>query len=139
MVQGHCYALNSDDGLTVTKRELPELYSDQEETDTRIVLYCAYAQAQGYGTIRIRSPDSDVFFIMLHYASSFEITILFDTGSGNKRRLLNISDLASQYAQRTCTALMSLHALNTHCDTTSAYKGMGKFDPSNISRNQKPS
>jgi len=128
VVQGYSYLLESDDGITVKQTEIPELYSDQEETDTRIVLYCAYVQEQGYGTIRICSPDSDVFFIMLHHASKFDITILFDTGTGNKRRLLNISDLARGYGQEMCTALMSLHAF-THCDTTIAYKGVGKVRP----------
>ncbi|MPC13645.1 hypothetical protein E2C01_006385 [Portunus trituberculatus] len=104
------------------------LYSDQEETDTRVILYCAYAQEQGYDGVRIRSPDSDVFFIALHHARKFELTILFDTGTGNKRRLINISDLARQYGQVMCTALMALHAF-THCDSTSAFKGIGKIKP----------
>ena len=51
------------------KTEIPEIFSDQEETDTRVILYCAYAQKQGYETVRIRSPDSDIFFILLHHAS----------------------------------------------------------------------
>ncbi len=44
VVQCHSYLLESDDGITVKKIEIPELYSDQEETYTRMVLYCAYAQ-----------------------------------------------------------------------------------------------
>ena len=128
VVQGHSYLLESDDGMTVKKTEIPELYSNQEETDPRIILYCAYAQQQGYDAVRIRSPDSDVFFIALHHASKFEITILFNTGTGNKRRLLNISDIAKEYGQVMCTALMSLHAF-THCDTISAFKGVEKVRP----------
>ncbi len=92
VVLGHCYSLHSDDGKTVSKNEIQEMFSDQEETDTRVVLYCEYAQAQGYDTVRVRSPDSDIFFILLHHASSFQITILFDTDAANQRRLLNISD-----------------------------------------------
>lgn len=131
VVQGHCYVLESADGEVVTKQEIPELYSDQEETDTRVILYCAYAQRQGYGVVRIRSPDSDIFFIALHHAQRFEITILFDTGTGNNRRLINISALAREYGQVKCTALMSLHAY-THCDTTSAFKGIGKIKPTKL-------
>jgi len=122
VVQGHSYLLESDDGITVKKTEIPELYSDQEETAARIVLYCAYAQEQGYDTVCICSHDSDVFFIMLHHASKFEITIRFATCPGNKRRLLNISDLAREYGQEMFITLMYRHAF-THCDTTSAYKG----------------
>ena len=128
VVQGRSYLLESDDGISVKKTEIPELHSNQEETDTRVILYCAYAQEQGYDVVRIRSPDTDVFFIALHHASKFDITILFDTGTGNRRRLLNISELAREYGQVMCTALMSLHVF-THCDTTSAFKGVGKVRP----------
>ena len=75
------------------------MYSNQEETDTKIILYCAYAQQQGYDAVQIRSPGSDVFFIALHHALKFEITILFDTDTGSKWRLLNTSDLAKEYGQ----------------------------------------
>ena len=84
---------------------------DQEETDTRTVMYCAYAQEQGYGTCICRS-DSDV--LLLHRASKFEITIFFLTGRG--RMLLKISDLA-KYGQDMCTSLIYLHSFN-HCDST---------------------
>ena len=127
-VQGCSYLLESDDGISVKKTEIPELHSNQEETDTRFILYCAYAQEQGFDVVRIRSPDTDVFFIALHHASKFDITILFDTGTGNRRRFLNISELAREYGQVMCTALMSLHVF-THCDTTSAFKGVGKVRP----------
>ena len=60
------------------------MYSNQEETDTKIILYCAYAQQQGYDAVQIRSPGSDVFFIALHHALNLEITILFDTDTGSK-------------------------------------------------------
>ena len=61
VAQDHCHSLQSDDGIIVKKTKVPELYSDQEETNTRIVLCCAYVQEQGYDTVRIGSPDSDIF------------------------------------------------------------------------------
>ena len=111
VVQGHVYLLESEDGMTVRKTEIPEIFSDQEETDTRVILYCAYAPKQDYETVRIHSPDSDIFFILLYHASKFDMKILFDTGSGNNRKLIDISDLSKVYGQELCTALMSLHAL----------------------------
>ena len=97
----------------------------------RVILYCAYAPKQGYETVRIRSPDSDIFFILLHHVSKFDIKILLDTGSGtgsgNNGKFIDISDLSKVYGQELCTALMSLHAF-THCDT-SAFKGIGKIRP----------
>jgi len=56
------------------------------------------------------------------------VVILFDTGTGNKQRLINITELAEGYTQNHCTALMCLHAY-TRCDTTSAFKGVGKVRP----------
>ena len=56
------------------------------------------------------------------------MTILFDTGTGNKKRLIDITKLAQQYQQELCTALLGLHAF-TRCDTTSAFKGAGKVKP----------
>ena len=76
--------------------EIPKLESDQEEIDTRVVLYCSYA-VEEYNYVRVRSPDSDIFFILLYYASKINITLLFDTGSRCKRRLLNISQLTHDF------------------------------------------
>ena len=76
---------------------------------------CAYAKEHGYETVRIRSPDNDISFIILHHASKFDIRILFDTGSGNNRKFIDIYDPSKEYGQEVCTALMSLHVF-THCD-----------------------
>ena len=96
--------------------------------DTCVILYCLYAQEYGYDDVRIRSPDSDVVFIALHHALHVDITLLFDTGTGNQKRLVNITELAHGYGQEYCTALMCLHAF-TQCDTTSAIKVIGNVRP----------
>ena len=77
--------------------EIPRLESDQEEIDTRVVLYCSYVVDEKYNYVRVRSADSDIFFILLYYASKINITLLFDTGSRCKRRLLNISQLTHDF------------------------------------------
>ena len=86
--------MSSDDSVSVKMTEMPKLQSSQEETDTRVVLYCNYAVDNNYDYVKVRSPDSDVFFILLYYASDLGIRIVFDTGTGNKRRLLHITKLA---------------------------------------------
>ena len=103
---------------------MKSIESTQEETDSRVVLYCFNGKQQGYRNIIIRSPDADIFFILLHYALELQgVTILFDTETGNKKRLIDITKLSQQYQQELCTALLSLHAF-TCCDTTSACKGI---------------
>ena len=66
--------------------------------------------------------------------TSLKISILFDTGTGNKKRLINISEMARSLTPMFCTALLSLHAF-TGCDTTSAFKGIGKLKPLKILEN----
>ena len=66
---------------------------------------------------------------MLHYAASMDdIHILFDTGTGNKQLLIDVTKIAADFGQEKCTALMALHAF-TGCDSTSAFKGIGKVNP----------
>ena len=77
--------------------EIPKLKSDQERIDTRAVPYCSYAVDEEYNYVRVRSADSDIFFILLYYASQINISFLFDTGSRRRRRLLNISQLTHNF------------------------------------------
>ena len=126
--EGHGYCLEADEQQHVKVREIGSLYSNQEETDSRVVLYCKYAHEQGYDSVRVRSPDSDVFFILLHHTPALSCTILFDTGTGNNKRLINMTELVADFTQEYCTALTALHAF-THSDSTSAFKGIGKVKP----------
>ena len=77
--------------------EIPKVESDQEEIDTRVVLYCSYAVDEQFNYVRVRCADRDVFFILLYYASKISITLLFDTGCRCKRRLLNIYQLTHYF------------------------------------------
>jgi len=56
---------------------------------------------------------------------------LFGTGTGNKQMLINVSKLAEDFGQEKSTAIMALHAFSG-CDTTSAFRGIGKVKPLKI-------
>ena len=58
IAEGHAYTLDNQQ-QHVRVKEIPSLYSNQEETDSRVVLYCKYAHDQGYEHVRVRSPDTD--------------------------------------------------------------------------------
>ena len=60
------FLLTSENGKKTVKSEVELLSSTQEETDSRAILYCFYAKLQD------------------------GIQILFDTGRGNKKQLINI-------------------------------------------------
>ena len=104
------FKLSSNDGLNVEKTEIHELKSNQEETDSRVIVYSLFGAERGYGAVRVRSPDSDIFFILLHHAQKIKSEIFFDTGVGNKRRLLNISTISKEFGDKFSTALLGLHA-----------------------------
>ena len=70
-------------------------------------------------------------FSYIHFSARIDSRILFDTGSGNHKRLINITELATSYGPAKCTTLLCLHAY-TGCNTCSAFKGIGKIKPMKI-------
>ncbi|XP_033936002.1 LOW QUALITY PROTEIN: uncharacterized protein [Pseudochaenichthys georgianus] len=87
----------------VEVRELPTIYSNQEETDTRVVLY-------------------------RHHAAALGQTIYLDTGSGKHGQLLNPSELAESLGEDYCATLLGFFVFSGE-DCTSAFKGKGKVGP----------
>ena len=109
----------------VTANEIHELTSNQEETDTRVVLYLKFAGQMGYKSVVVRTPDTDILVILLHHAHALQITIYLDTGMGKQRRLINVTELAERKGAEYCTAILGLYVF-TGEDATSAFKGKGK-------------
>lgn len=112
----------------MTVHEIPELASNQEETDTRVVLYVKYAVKMGYNSAVVRTPDTDIFLILLHFAHSVALTIYLDTGTGKHRQIVNVSELAESKGANYCTTILGLYVF-TGEDVTSAFKGKGKVGP----------
>lgn len=112
----------------VTTREIHELTSNQEETDTRVVLYLKYVATLGYKSAVVRTPDTDMFMILLHHAHSIALTIYLDTGTGKHRKIVNVTELAELKGADYCTTLLGLYVF-TGEDVTSAFKGKGKIGP----------
>ena len=102
--------------------------SNQEETDSKVVLCSMYAAEKGYQYARVRSPDSDIFWILMYHARKINTTILFDTGLGNKKRLINITNISNHYTEEMCEAMLGLHTF-TGCDSVSSFRGIGKVKP----------
>ena len=119
---GQAFKLACLGGVTSVEH-LPEICSSHEETDVRIIIYIKYIQTtmSHIKTIRVRTKDSDIFFILLCFAKSFTVNILMDTGE----KLINISQLADNYSQEHLAAMLDLHAF-IGADCTSAFKGKGK-------------
>ncbi len=98
---------------------MPELCSDQEEADTRMLLHSAYAALKESplveSTIIIRSPDSDVFTICVSHASKVNGKLLFFTGKGDLQRTIDITNIAEHLGSEVSEALIGLHVF-TGCD-----------------------
>ena len=125
---GQAFKIECNAGV-VSKELLPEICSKHEETDVRVIIYLQYIQTEmpHIRTVRVRAKDSDIFFILLHYAKSSTVNIIFDMGD----RLININQLAEDFSQEHISALLALHAF-TGADCTSAFKGKGKVRPIKI-------
>ncbi|GFO04037.1 hypothetical protein PoB_003054200 [Plakobranchus ocellatus] len=121
-----CELLTGNQG-SVNSIPVPDLYSSHEEADSRIALHCMYASQQPTTErVIVRSPDSDVFLLLLSFSDAISRPLIFDTGSGNNRRQLNITDLAATISKRLRDAIIGLHAF-TDCDSTSCFAGKGKL------------
>jgi len=127
-----CVELRSEDGITVTSTEITDLRSTQEEADTRIILHCLYAAEHqvndSTNCLVIKSPDTDVFVILLSYASEIKARILFETGTGSNHRLISVNKIVDVIGHDVAYALPALHAF-TGCDSTSAFVRKGKKQP----------
>ena len=70
------------------------------------------------------SNDTDVFLLLLAFNDVIQKQLILDTGTGNKRRQIDISKLFSSFSKQLKDALLGLHAF-TGCDSTSAFAGKG--------------
>jgi hypothetical protein len=62
-----------------------------------------------YSANYIHTIDFFTAIQQVHYALELQgVPILFDTGTGNKKKLIDITKLAQQYQQELCTALLGL-------------------------------
>jgi hypothetical protein len=130
--EADCYCLEASNGSIISS-PVPELQSSQEEADTRIILNLLYETKSSNGdkTIIVRSPDTDVLVLLVYYAVFTNCCILFDTGVGNKRRLLSVRKILSGIGNETAKVLPGFHAF-TGCDCTSAFVRKGKKLPYKI-------
>lgn len=108
--------------------EIQTLQSTQEETDSRVVLYLNHAVVLGYKSAVVRTPDTDILFILLHHSHAIGLTIYLDIGMGKHRQLINVTELGESLGSDYCTTLLGYYVFSGE-DCTSAFKGKGKVTP----------
>ena len=85
-----------------------------------------YAASKGFKSAVVRTPDTDISFILLHHAASNDIEIYLDTGSRKYRQIINVSEMSREKGHDYCTTLLGIYVF-TGEDATSAFKRIGKI------------
>jgi hypothetical protein len=70
----------------------------------------------------------------MNFVADMHCKLIMDTGSGDKRRLLDINDIVHEHGNDLCAALLGLHAF-TGCDSTSSFMKKGKIRPLKLMKN----
>ena len=104
-----CHQVSTTSQGEILIEECAELYCDHEEADTRLLLHAKHAAAV-HDHVIIRSPDTDVFIIMLGHKPAIPAAMYFDTGVGNQRRILDLSRIHETLGADLCDALIGFHA-----------------------------
>ena len=74
--------LTSEHGEFTISAPVEELFSSQEEADTRIILHCLHASRQpDTSRIIVRSIDTDVFLLLLSFSDTIRKPLIIDTGT----------------------------------------------------------
>lgn len=119
--ENECWKITAESAVEVT-----DLFSSQEEADTRLLLHAAHAADRGYNAVVINSEDTDVFILLLGFSSSINAKLYMRCGTKTRNRLVDISKVVQSIGREVCEALIGLHSF-TGCDTISAFAGKGKL------------
>ena len=100
-----CFKIHSVSDVAVLVEEIQELKCDHEEADTRIFAHAQHA-AEFVNTVVIKSPDTDVFVIAIASQLSINAQLIFDTGTGNNQRRIDISKVAACLGPLWCKGIV---------------------------------
>ena len=93
----------------VVAQEIPELTSDHEEADTRVLLHSKHAAGSHEGII-IKTPDTDVFVLCTTMQKTIAKDMFLMTGTGNRFRLIDVSAVSDGLGEDLCRCLPGFHA-----------------------------
>ncbi len=120
---------------------LPELYSQLDEADLRLVLHAFDCAKAGYKTCVVLSNDTDVAVALLYHYPTLKEAGLSELwmrgGRGKTVRYIPLHILHERPGQDVCNVLPALHCL-TGCDATSKVgtkKASLKAQPTQLLRN----
>ena len=109
--KGLCYKLTRQD-----VEQVASLSSTQEEADTRMFLHACHASRAGHKSVILVSDDTDVLVLSLANSHKLTYDLFLKTGTNNRTKYINISQLVSGLGSQLCKALPGFHAF-TGCDS----------------------
>ncbi|CAB4017001.1 Hypothetical predicted protein [Paramuricea clavata] len=124
----HILPAATNDACVIVER-VPEFACDHEEADTRMLLHASHATR--YNNVLVRSPDTDVFVLLLHFSLTIPAKLYFLTGVKDRTRILDMEYIVQQLGAEKCKALIGFHSF-TGCDSTSSFYGYSKVSSWNI-------
>ena len=100
---------------------------DQEEADTLLVLHAFdVAKTDPFNECVVISPDTDVFFLLLHYYEVLPPAILFRTGRSDAERDISIQQCYESIGCKKAKAILGFHVF-TGCDQNGRFYGKAKL------------
>lgn len=108
-VESKFYKLSTVDD-EVHAEEEEDLSTDQEEADTKVFLCAKHAGENGEDNVCITTVDSDIGIYTLYFYNVINIRMYIRIGVGNKKRVLDIREIAGAVGLNVCSALPALHA-----------------------------
>ncbi|CAH3043013.1 unnamed protein product [Porites lobata] len=109
-----------------THKDMAYLDSDQEEADTKILLHAVDATASGAKSIKIFSPDTDVFVLALRRYPELCADTSFVTGRGQRHRNIQLRPIVRALGAARTAALPGFHAWSG-ADVTGNFAFKGKL------------
>ena len=110
-----------------THKDMAYLDSDQEEADTKILLHAVDATASGAKSIKIFSPDTDVFVLALRRYPELCADTSFVTGRGQHHRNIQLRPIFRALGAARTAALPGFHAWSG-ADVTGNFAFKGKLE-----------
>ena len=90
--------------------QIHELHSDHEEADTRLLLHANHASSCGYTHVCVKSPDTDVFLLLVANGNRFTSQVYFATGKNANSRIIDITKVARSLDGDIRDSLIGFHA-----------------------------
>ena len=119
-----CHLLSVQENQIISE-PVEDLFSNQEEADTRLLLHAKNAADEGHSKIIIKSSDVDVEVLFIHHAKEISASLFILSGTKSRMRYIDISQIVENLGDDICNALIGLHAF-TGCDSVCAFVGKGK-------------